>query len=122
VCNSEKSCPSVVGVYTASNATAGNAVLLFDQLPDGRLVPTGQAPTGGNGTGAGLGNQGAIALTRSERWLLVVNAGSNSLSVFEVQRHGLRLTEVEPTGGVRPISVTEHDGLVYVVHDGSDVS
>jgi 6-phosphogluconolactonase len=107
-------------VYIESNATAGNAVLLFDQLPDGRLVPAGHAPTGGRGTGAGLGNQGALALTRNERWLLAVNAGSNSVSVFEVQRHGLRLTDVQPTGGVLPISVAEHRGTVYVVHAGSD--
>ena len=112
--------PSLGTVYTESNGTAGNAVLLFDQLPDGRLVPAGQVPTGGRGTGAGLGNQGALALTRNERWLLAVNAGSNSLSVFEVQRHGLRLTAVQPTGGVQPISVTEHRGIVYVVHAGSD--
>ena len=32
--------PSLGTVYTASNAAAGNAVLLFDQLPDG-LVLTG---------------------------------------------------------------------------------
>ena len=49
-----------------------------------------------------------------------MNAGSHSVSVFEVQRRGLRLTDVEPTGGVQPISVTEHRGLVYVVHAGSD--
>jgi 6-phosphogluconolactonase (cycloisomerase 2 family) len=107
-------------VYTASNATAGNAVLLFDRLPDGRLVPAGQVATGGAGTGAGLGNQGGLTLTRNERWLLVVNAGSNSLSVLRVQRRGLTLTDVEPTGGVQPISVTEQRGLVYVVHAGSD--
>jgi 6-phosphogluconolactonase (cycloisomerase 2 family) len=107
-------------VYTASNATAGNAVLIFDQLQDGRLVPAGSVATGGNGTGSGLGNQGGVTLTRNERWLLVVNAGSHTLSVLDVQRRGLQLIDVEPTGGVQPISVTEHHGLVYVVHAGSD--
>jgi 6-phosphogluconolactonase len=107
-------------VYTASNETTGNAVLVFDRLADGRLVPAGRTPTGGIGTGGGLGNQGGITLTRNERWLLIVNAGSHSLSVLEVQRRGLRLTDVEATGGLQPISVTEHRGLVYVVHAGSD--
>ena len=37
-----------------------------------------------------------------------------------VKPHGLRLTDVEATGGLQPISVTEHDGVVYVVHAGSD--
>jgi 6-phosphogluconolactonase len=50
-------------IYTASNAVAGNAVLMFDQLPDGRLVPAGQVATGGTGTGGGLGNQGGLILT-----------------------------------------------------------
>jgi 6-phosphogluconolactonase len=107
-------------IYTASNAAAGNSVLVFDQLPDGRLVPAGHVATGGTGTGGGLGNQGGLVLTRNERWLLAVNAGSHSVSVFQVLRHGLRLVDVEPTGGVQPISVTEHHGLVYVVHAGSD--
>ena len=107
-------------VYTASNSVAGNAILLFDRLADGRLVAAGSVATGGNGTGAGLGNQGGLNLTRNERWLLAVNAGSNSLSVFEVRKRGLRLVDVSPTGGNRPISVTEHHGVVYVVHANSD--
>jgi 6-phosphogluconolactonase len=74
----------------------------------------------GNGTGTGLGNQGGLVLTRNERWLLAVNSGSNSLSVFEVQPQGLRLTDIEPTAGVQPVSVTENRGIVYVVHAGSD--
>lgn len=107
-------------IYTASNSPAGNAILLFDRLTDGRLVPAGTVATGGTGTGTGLGNQGGLMLTRDERWLLAVNAGSNSLSVFEVRKRGLRLADVVPTGGTRPISVTEHRGVVYVVHANSD--
>lgn len=107
-------------IYTASNSPAGNAILLFDRLTDGRLVPAGTVATGGTGTGTGLGNQGGLMLTRDERWLLAVNAGSNSLSVFEVRQRGLRLADVVPTGGTRPISVTEHRGVVYVVHATSD--
>ena len=111
--------PAPGTIYTASNAAAGNAVLVFDRLADGRLVPTATVATGGNGTGTGLGNQGGLVLTRNERWLLAVNSGSHSLSVFEVQPRGLRLTDVQPTGGAQPISVTESRGLVYVVHAGS---
>lgn len=55
-------------VYTMSNGSTGNAILVFDRLADGRLVPG----------------------------------------------------ETVPTGGVRPISVTEHRGVVYVAHAGSD--
>jgi 6-phosphogluconolactonase len=117
---SERPRPFAGAVYMASNATSGNAVLIFDQLADGRLVPAGSVDTGGTGTGGGLGNQGGVTLTRNERWLLVVNAGSHTLSVLEVQRRGLRLIDMTPTGGVQPISVTEHRGIVYVAHAGTD--
>ncbi len=112
--------PFAGAVYTMSNAAAGNAILAFDRLFDGLLVPQGSTPTRGNGTGAGLGNQGGLILTRNERWLLAVNAGSNSVSVLRVRHRGLQVTDVEPSGGVRPISVTEYRGLVYVLNAGSD--
>jgi 6-phosphogluconolactonase len=112
--------PFVGAVYTMSNAAAGNSVIVFDRLSDGRLVAAGEVSTGGAGTGAGLGNQGGLTLTRSERWLLAVNAGSNTLAVLEVRNRGLRLRDVEPSGGSRPISVTEHRGIVYVLNAGSD--
>lgn len=107
-------------VYTTSNAPDGNNVLVFDRLADGRLVRAGTVSTGGSGTGTGLGNQGGLVLTGNEKWLLAINAGSNSISVLEVRRRGLRLVEVQPSGGIRPVSVTEHRGLVYVLNAGSD--
>jgi 6-phosphogluconolactonase (cycloisomerase 2 family) len=107
-------------VYTMSNAVTGNAIITFDRLSDGRLVTAGEVPTGGAGSGGGLGNQGGLTLTRSERWLLAVNAGSDTVSVFEVRHRGLRLRDVEPSGGTQPVSVTEHRGLVYVLNAGSD--
>jgi 6-phosphogluconolactonase (cycloisomerase 2 family) len=107
-------------VYTMSNGADRNAILVFHRLFDGRLVRAGAVPTGGAGTGAGLGNQGGLVLSGNEKWLLAVNAGSNSISVLEVSRKGVRLVEVQPSGGVRPISVTEHRGLVYVLNAGSD--
>jgi 6-phosphogluconolactonase len=106
-------------VYVASNAAAGNAVLAFTRFPDGTLAPTPTAyPTGGEGTGAGLGNQGGLATTRDGRWLLVVNAGSDELSVFLCTSAGLELRDVAASGGTRPLSVTVHGDLVYVLNAG----
>ena len=107
-------------VYTMTNEAAGNAVLVFDRLAHGQLVAAGRVATGGKGTGAGLGNQSGVVLSRNERWLLTVNAGSNSISLFEVRPRGLRLADVVASGGVSPISVTEHRGIVYVLHGGSE--
>ena len=98
--------PFAGAVYTMSNAADGNAILMFDRLADGRLVPAGTVATGGNGSGAGLGNQGGLVLSGNEKWLLTVNAGSDSISVMQVRRRGLRLIDVEPSGGSRPISIT----------------
>jgi 6-phosphogluconolactonase (cycloisomerase 2 family) len=107
-------------VYTMSNAADGNAVLTFFRLPDGRLLRAGATPTGGNGTGSGLGNQGGLVLTRNERWLLGVNAGSDTVTVFEVGHLGLRRRDVEPSGGSQPISIATHRNLVYVLNALSD--
>ena len=107
-------------VYTASNSASGNMVIVFDRLANGALVPAFNVPTGGLGTGSGLGNQGGLTLSRNERWLLVVNAGSDTVSVFEVRQNGLALRDVEPSGGAQPISVAEHHGLVYVLNAGGD--
>jgi 6-phosphogluconolactonase (cycloisomerase 2 family) len=74
--------------------------------------------TQGLGTGAGLGSQGAVTLSGNGRWLFVVNAASNSLSTFAVTPRGLLLKSVTDTGGLTPTSVTEHDGLVYVLNAG----
>src|SRR5262249_5741293 len=111
---------SVAAVYTMSNAASGNHILVFSRGSDGSLSPAGSVATGGNGTGAGLGNQGGVVLTDDGEWLLAVNAGSNSVSVFAVEDEGLRLIDVAASGGLRPISIATHDNLVYVLNAGSD--
>src|SRR5438270_12085354 len=71
-------------VYTSSNAVGGNSVLAFNRAPDGSLTAAGAVSTGGLGTGAGLGSQGAIALDEDGNRLFVVNAGSNDVSALAV--------------------------------------
>jgi 6-phosphogluconolactonase (cycloisomerase 2 family) len=105
-------------VYTMTNAVP-NAVMVYDRSASGLLTPAGEFAAGGNGTGKGLGNQGAVTLSLNGRWLFVVNAGSNNVSVFDVLRHGLRLVDLASSGGTMPISVTVHRNLVYVLNAGS---
>ena len=105
-------------VYTLTNSTSGNAIAIFERDRDGSLTPRGTVPTGGNGTGGGLGSQGALVLDDDR--LFAVNAGSNSVSLLRVDRRGkVRLADVDPSGGVRPISVTVHGKLVYVLNAGN---
>jgi 6-phosphogluconolactonase len=110
--------PSSTQVFEATNAAAGNAVQVFDQASDGTLTVGPVVSTGGLGAGNSLASQGGIA--RDGRALLVVNGGDNTVSSFVITRNGLSLRDVEPSGGVRPVSVTVNDGIVYVLNVGSD--
>jgi 6-phosphogluconolactonase len=104
-------------VYTMSNGTDGNTVLAFRQHGD-TLVPAGSFPTGGKGSGGGLGNQGALAFSDDDDALLVVNPGSNDISVFEINGRHLKLVDRVPSGGTSPISITTHEDYVYVLNAG----
>jgi len=101
-------------VYVLSNSPAGNAVLAYSRAADGALSGPVLYPTGGNGTGAGLGSQGSVILDGDD--LYAVNAGSNSISRFAVGKGGLELEATVPSGGVTPISLTVHDDLLYVLN------
>ena len=104
-------------VYVLSNSPAGNAVLDYARAADGSLSgPTGY-PTGGNGTGGGLGSQGSVILDGDD--LYAVNAGSNSITRFSVHRNGLEWEATVPSGGTMPISLTVHDHLLYVLNGGA---
>jgi len=105
-------------VYTLTNQVAGNAVAIFSRAADGTLTPAGSVATGGTGTGAGLGSQGAVTLSDDGRLLFAVNAGSNDLSVFRVDPQGLSLLSRTPSGGTLPISVTVSHNVVYVLNAG----
>jgi len=106
-------------LYTSTNAAAGNAVLAFQRAGDGSLRPAGSFATGADGTGTGLGSQGAIASSRGGRFLYVVNAGSDSISTFAVGPHRLDLVGSIASRGDQPISLTAHGNLLYVLNAAS---
>jgi len=107
-------------VYALTNQTLGNAVAVFSRAADGTLVAAGSVVTGGTGTGSGLGSQGALALSDDGRWLFAVNAGSDEVSAFRVGPAGLSRTSLIGSGGARPISLTVHENLLYVLNAGGD--
>jgi 6-phosphogluconolactonase len=105
-------------VFTSTNATVGNELLVYDTERNGALRLATRIATQGIGSGGGLGNQGAVTLSDDGRHLFVVNAGSNTVSTFRVHRSGLQLMSVVDAGGQRPVSVAEHEGLVVVLNAG----
>ena len=103
-------------VFTSTNAVAGNELLVYSAGKNGLLSLQTRVATQGAGTGTGLGNQGGVTLSGDGRHLFVVNALSNTVSTFAVGRNRLTLQSTVDSGGLRPISVTEHDGVVYVLN------
>lgn len=109
-----------VRVFVASNSAAGNKLLVYRQGANGGLAAAGEVATGGLGSGGGLGNQGGLVATAGGRTLLVVNAGSNDISVFSVRDGSLTLSDRLPSGGTMPVSIAVHDNIVYVLNAGSN--
>ncbi|MGA7924003.1 MAG: beta-propeller fold lactonase family protein [Thermoplasmata archaeon] len=111
-------------VFTMTNNPHHNAVLAYAIGPGGALIPVGQFSTHGKGTGGSLADQNAITLTNDHHWLLVINAGSNSISVFRVNslsRNGPILAFVDQvwSHGPVPVSIAVHGSFVYVLNAGS---
>jgi 6-phosphogluconolactonase (cycloisomerase 2 family) len=109
-------------VFTMTNPNgAANAVIMFSRDNHGALNMVGSFATGGNGglrSGPPdpLKSQGSLMLTQDGKWLLAVNAGSNSISVFQVQNNGLNLIGTTASGGTFPVSLTISGNEVFVLN------
>jgi 6-phosphogluconolactonase len=107
-------------VYVQTNDADGNEVVAYRRSGDGALHPLGRYATGGRGNGMPhLPSQSSLVLSGDGRWLLVTNAGSDDVTLFAVESDGLRLADRAESGGSGPTSVAVHDGLVYVLNNGS---
>jgi len=105
-------------VYTLSNQAGGNSVMDFYRAVNGSLTFNASYPTGGNGTGSGLGNQGGVILTDGNDVVLAVNAGSHTISSLNVTDIGLSLKSTVSSAGMQPVSLTQHGNLVFVLNAG----
>src|SRR5215208_7172154 len=94
-------------VYTQTNDPAGNVVQAFDRNARGELTSAGSFATGGAGSASLGGRQGAVELSGDESTVYAVNAGSDTVSSFEVRRNGLELAGSAGSGGSLPASVDE---------------
>jgi 6-phosphogluconolactonase (cycloisomerase 2 family) len=109
-------------VFALTDNTAGNAVAAYHRAPDGTLTAAGSYATGGLGgvlTGSVVdhtASQGALAYDEAHGLLIAVNPGSNTISVFLVHGDRLTLSQVLPSGGDFPVSVTVHGDHAYVLN------
>jgi hypothetical protein len=108
-------------VFAATNDANHNEVVMYARSTTGALKYVGNFATGGRGQGGindPLQSQNSLVLSSDPNYLLAVNAGSSTLSVFQVHYWGLRLLDTEPTRGGNPVSIAMHDDLVYVANVG----
>lgn len=105
-------------VYTSTNASSGNEILVYNRSSSGSLAFQGSFATGGLGSGTSLGSQSAVTLSHNNHWLFAVNAGSNEISSFAVTESGLQLVDVVDSGGILPTSLTSYKDWLYVLNAG----
>lgn len=104
-------------VYVQSNEP-DNRLIAFGRAADGSLTEAGSWSTGGKGNDTPhLTSQGAVTITGDGRHVIVTNAGSDDVSVFDVTGDEPRLTQTAPVGP-SPKSATEHGGIVFVLATG----
>lgn len=105
-------------VYVQTNEPE-NRVIAFRRGTDGALERIGDVSTGGKGDAVRhLTSQGSVVLTGDAKHLLVTNAASDDISVFAIGADGAPSLIRTVAVGSAPKSITEHDGLVYVLSTG----
>lgn len=116
--------PVIGHVYVNDNTAGTNTIAAFARHADGSLTTAPGSPfaTGGAGTGVGTGSEGALQQTDNGRYLLAVDAGSNQISVLQIEPDGT-LRNI-PGGtvssdGTEPVSIAVHRHLVYVANSGA---
>ena len=124
-------------VYTMTNQPNNEIVIFKRNEVTGKLTFIDTVETGGEGhvfkvpnddgelvdaVDDPLASTGSVIVAGDGRQscLLAVNAGSNTVSSFKIGSAPDQLTRVsvEATGGLNPTSITEKDGLVYVLNAG----
>src|SRR5579872_3006632 len=111
-------------LYTQTNSANGNSVVAFEQNPQtGTLALKGIYPTGGTGNPNFIGfSQDTVV--KEGPFLFAVNAGSNDISVFEIQPDGGLKLAAPPvaSGGIAPITLAVSHNLLYVANQGDGTS
>ncbi len=108
-------------LYILSNSATANSIIEYARSSTtGELTPFGEFATGGGGTGAGLGSQGALVFDATSNHFFTVNAGDGSISELALELDGrISLLSNVPSGGTAPISLTLSGTTLYVLNAGS---
>lgn len=108
-------------VFVMTNSASRNEIVTYKRNLDGSLEQGSRFSTGGRGSGGltdPLGSQGSLTLTTDRSFLLAVDAGSGTVSVFRVDGAGLSLVDRIACGGSEPVAVAQRGNLVYLLNAG----
>jgi len=112
-----------IGMVFSMTNEINNCIVAFIRDNMGTLSCPKTFRTGGNGTGLQqvdpLGSQGSITLSSDDKFLFVVNAGSNNISSFRICQWGLSLIDIVPSGGIFPNSLAINNHNLYVTNAGN---
>lgn len=117
-------------VYAMSNKLSQNSIIAYVRNARDQFVFLGEFATGGrggildNGDGSNpLISQNSVVVTPNKRFLLTVNAGSNSVTVFRIlPNFRLRIVSIRRVFGKGPMAIAVHPrgSLVYVASADAD--
>ena len=115
----------VGGVFTETDDPTSNAVVAFARHADGTLAFVASYPTGGRGLGGlnvadPLQSQFAVVLTPDHRYLFAVNAASNSIAAFAVDKKGLEPPGTIASNGNTPVSLAATNHVLYALNKYSN--
>ncbi|HEY2019480.1 MAG TPA: hypothetical protein VGH38_38495, partial [Bryobacteraceae bacterium] len=121
---SEKGDLSLIGFFPTGDLSEGKPQLGSGPSPTAQVfkIASGGALPLVSANLDGLGSSHSLILSRDHQCLFAVNAGSNSLSSFRVQRDGLSLASVEGSDGTFPVSLTIHRNILFVLNSGDQGS
>lgn len=114
-------------LFIMTNSDKGNVILMYRRSDRGRISYLDFFPTGGLGAGVGktinidpLGSQNSLILSKDRRYLYAVNAGDDTITVFQVFENYLKFLDRVPSGGRFPVSLTVHRKILYVLNAGAN--
>ena len=117
------------GVFVMTNILDENTVVAYSRAADGTLTLAGEYGTGGQGSDQFDGPEGldplisayALINTPNNEYLMAVNAGSNTISVMQINDDmSLELVDTESSFGTGPNSLAFNNGIVYVTNIDAD--
>lgn len=106
---------AVGAVFAMTNVTEGNEIVVYNRFSNGTIDRLRNVSTRGFGIGTDLDTQGGLRLSRNNRYLYAVNAGSDDVTVFEVDGTRLRFVQ-KIDAGDEPVSLTLSGNLLYVLN------